>query len=94
MHLADGFIQSDLLRLYMFCQYVSVIHIWLHLYIQLYLIGIVTRCPLELRLKKCGVNWKAALSYRDKKKEFVDISLVENYIEEGLQSVLLFFSLN
>lgn len=45
--------------------------------------GIVTRCPLELRLKKRGVNWKAALSYRDKKKEFVDISLVENYIEEA-----------
>ncbi|KAF4095432.1 hypothetical protein G5714_024510 [Onychostoma macrolepis] len=48
-------------------------------------IGIVTRCPLELRLKKAkgAVNWKAVLSYRDKKKEFVDTSLVENYIEEG-----------
>ncbi|RXN19638.1 interferon-induced GTP-binding Mx3-like protein [Labeo rohita] len=47
--------------------------------------GIVTRCPLELRLKKVtgGVNWKAVLSYRDKKKEFNDSSLVENYIEEA-----------
>ncbi|KAF4095430.1 hypothetical protein G5714_024508 [Onychostoma macrolepis] len=47
--------------------------------------GIVTRCPLELRLKKAkgAVNWKAVLSYRDKKKEFVDTSLVENYIEEA-----------
>ncbi|KAI2644912.1 Interferon-induced GTP-binding protein Mx3 [Labeo rohita] len=42
-------------------------------------------CPLELRLKKVtgGVNWKAVLSYRDKKKEFNDSSLVENYIEEA-----------
>uniref|UniRef100_A0A672SF00 Interferon-induced GTP-binding protein Mx3-like n=1 Tax=Sinocyclocheilus grahami TaxID=75366 RepID=A0A672SF00_SINGR len=47
--------------------------------------GIVTRCPLELRLKKVagGVNWKAVLSYRDKKTEFVDSSLVENYIEQA-----------
>ncbi|XP_042571342.1 interferon-induced GTP-binding protein Mx3-like [Cyprinus carpio] len=47
--------------------------------------GIVTRCPLELRLKKVtsGVNWKAVLSYRDKKREFVDSSLVEKYIEQA-----------
>uniref|UniRef100_A0A673J1A6 Interferon-induced GTP-binding protein Mx3-like n=1 Tax=Sinocyclocheilus rhinocerous TaxID=307959 RepID=A0A673J1A6_9TELE len=47
--------------------------------------GIVTRCPLELRLKKVtgGVNWKAVLFYRDKKTEFVDSSLVENYIEQA-----------
>ncbi|KAK9952338.1 hypothetical protein ABG768_018183 [Culter alburnus] len=45
--------------------------------------GIVTRCPLELRLKKVtsGVSWKAVLSYRDKRTEFVDSSLVGNYIE-------------
>ncbi|XP_067235657.1 interferon-induced GTP-binding protein Mx2-like [Chanodichthys erythropterus] len=45
--------------------------------------GIVTRCPLELRLKKVtvGVSWKAVLSYGDKKTEFVDSSLVGNYIE-------------
>ncbi|XP_073688436.1 interferon-induced GTP-binding protein Mx2-like [Garra rufa] len=47
--------------------------------------GIVTRCPLELRLKKVtgGVNWNALLSYRDKTKEFADSSLVESYIEEA-----------
>ncbi|XP_048014393.1 interferon-induced GTP-binding protein Mx1-like [Megalobrama amblycephala] len=45
--------------------------------------GIVTRCPLELRLKKVtgGVCWKAVLSYGDKKTEFVDSSLVGNHIE-------------
>ncbi|CAM4734650.1 unnamed protein product [Leuciscus chuanchicus] len=44
--------------------------------------GIVTRCPLELRLKKVtGVSWKAVISYREKKTEFVDSSLVGNYIE-------------
>ncbi|XP_051739309.1 interferon-induced GTP-binding protein Mx2 isoform X1 [Ctenopharyngodon idella] len=45
--------------------------------------GIVTRCPLELRLKKVtgGVSWKAVLSYRDKKTEFVDSSFVGNHVE-------------
>ncbi|KAK9952341.1 hypothetical protein ABG768_018186, partial [Culter alburnus] len=40
--------------------------------------GIVTRCPLELRLKKVtgGVSWKAVLSYRKKRIEFVDPSFV------------------
>ncbi|KAK7121471.1 hypothetical protein R3I93_022534 [Phoxinus phoxinus] len=35
--------------------------------------GIVTRCPLELRLKKVtgGVKWKAVLSYRKKDSAFV-----------------------
>ncbi|XP_048014344.1 interferon-induced GTP-binding protein Mx-like [Megalobrama amblycephala] len=44
--------------------------------------GIVTRCPLELRLKKVkvGVNWKAVLSYHDKRIEFVDSSLVERHV--------------
>uniref|UniRef100_A0A8C1EWM7 Myxovirus (influenza virus) resistance G n=2 Tax=Cyprinus carpio TaxID=7962 RepID=A0A8C1EWM7_CYPCA len=47
--------------------------------------GIVTRCPLELKLKKVtsGVNWKAVLSYREKKTEFVNSSLVESYIEQA-----------
>ncbi|XP_051978810.1 interferon-induced GTP-binding protein Mx3-like [Xyrauchen texanus] len=38
--------------------------------------GIVTRCPLELRLRKVigGVNWKAIISYRMKRIEFVDSS--------------------
>ncbi|XP_077066930.1 myxovirus (influenza virus) resistance G [Siphateles boraxobius] len=44
--------------------------------------GIVTRCPLELRLKKVtGVNWKAVLSYRKKRIEFVHSSLVERHVE-------------
>ncbi|XP_016405691.1 interferon-induced GTP-binding protein Mx3-like isoform X2 [Sinocyclocheilus rhinocerous] len=35
--------------------------------------GIVTRCPLELRLKKVpGVNWKAVLTYDKKTDEFVN----------------------
>ncbi|CAM4734642.1 unnamed protein product [Leuciscus chuanchicus] len=45
--------------------------------------GMVTRCPLELRLKKVtgGVSWKAVISYRDKKTEFVHSSLVERHVE-------------
>ncbi|XP_050955769.1 interferon-induced GTP-binding protein Mx3 [Labeo rohita] len=37
--------------------------------------GIVTRCPLELRLKKVpGVNWKAVLTYNNKTGESVNIA--------------------
>ncbi|XP_059392849.1 interferon-induced GTP-binding protein Mx2-like [Carassius carassius] len=37
--------------------------------------GIVTRCPLELRLKKVpGVNWKAVLTYNKKTDESVNSS--------------------
>ncbi|XDV52921.1 hypothetical protein PO909_021559 [Leuciscus waleckii] len=45
--------------------------------------GIVTRCPLELRLKKVtgGANWKAVLSYRKKRTEFVDPSFVAGPIK-------------
>ncbi|XP_067235402.1 interferon-induced GTP-binding protein Mx3-like [Chanodichthys erythropterus] len=45
--------------------------------------GIVTRCPLELRLKKVtgGVSWKAVLSYRKKRIEFVDPSFVAEHVE-------------
>ncbi len=48
-------------------------------------IGIVTRCPLELRLKKVedGASWKAVLSYSDTKIEFVDSSSLENRVHEG-----------
>ncbi|KAF4095130.1 hypothetical protein G5714_024208 [Onychostoma macrolepis] len=47
--------------------------------------GIVTRCPLELRLKKVegGVSWKAVLSYNDKKFEFVDSSSLETRVHEA-----------
>ncbi|XP_059392850.1 interferon-induced GTP-binding protein Mx3-like [Carassius carassius] len=44
--------------------------------------GIVTRCPLELRLKKVpDINWKGFLFYRDKRIEFVDSSLVQKHVE-------------
>ncbi|KAM9455166.1 interferon-induced GTP-binding protein Mx3-like [Clarias gariepinus] len=45
--------------------------------------GIVTRCPLELKLRKikCGVQWKAVISYGDEFIEFNDPSLVEGYVE-------------
>ncbi|XP_059402414.1 interferon-induced GTP-binding protein Mx2-like [Carassius carassius] len=47
--------------------------------------GIVTRCPLELKLKKVtsGVNWKAVLSYRKKKTDIANSSSVENKIKEA-----------
>uniref|UniRef100_A0A673GSY0 Interferon-induced GTP-binding protein Mx3-like n=1 Tax=Sinocyclocheilus rhinocerous TaxID=307959 RepID=A0A673GSY0_9TELE len=41
--------------------------------------GIVTRCPLELRLKKVpGVNWKAVLTYDKKTDEFVNRFAAQN----------------
>ncbi|KAF4075106.1 hypothetical protein AMELA_G00230830 [Ameiurus melas] len=45
--------------------------------------GIVTRCPLELKLRKikCGVQWKAVISYKEQFIEFDDPSLVEGYVE-------------
>uniref|UniRef100_A0A8C1KXU6 Uncharacterized protein n=1 Tax=Cyprinus carpio TaxID=7962 RepID=A0A8C1KXU6_CYPCA len=52
--------------------------------------GIVTRCPLELRLRNVtgGVSWKAVLkrprlSYEEKMIEFGDPSLVEKHVEEA-----------
>ncbi|KAF5901385.1 interferon-induced GTP-binding protein Mx3-like, partial [Clarias magur] len=44
--------------------------------------GIVTRCPLELKLRKikCGVQWKAVISYKEELIEFEDPSLVERYV--------------
>ncbi|XP_060755470.1 interferon-induced GTP-binding protein Mx-like [Neoarius graeffei] len=47
--------------------------------------GIVTRCPLELKLRKikCGVQWKAVMSYNEQRIEFEDPSLVECYVEEA-----------
>ncbi|XP_060754692.1 interferon-induced GTP-binding protein Mx3-like [Neoarius graeffei] len=45
--------------------------------------GIVTRCPLELKLRKikCGVQWQAVISYKEQFIEFDDPSLVEGYVE-------------
>ncbi|KAF4075102.1 hypothetical protein AMELA_G00230790 [Ameiurus melas] len=47
--------------------------------------GIVTRCPLELKLRKvkCGVQWKAVISYNEDFSEFDDPSLVEGYVQEA-----------
>uniref|UniRef100_A0A672RBX3 Interferon-induced GTP-binding protein Mx2-like n=1 Tax=Sinocyclocheilus grahami TaxID=75366 RepID=A0A672RBX3_SINGR len=46
--------------------------------------GIVTRCPLELRLRNVtgGVSWKAVLSYRKKKIEKT-AEAVEKHVEEA-----------
>ncbi|KAB5523368.1 hypothetical protein PHYPO_G00151740 [Pangasianodon hypophthalmus] len=45
--------------------------------------GIVTRCPLELKLRKikCGVQWQAVISYKEQFIEFDDPTLVEGYVE-------------
>ncbi|KAB5523371.1 hypothetical protein PHYPO_G00151780 [Pangasianodon hypophthalmus] len=47
--------------------------------------GIVTRCPLELKLRKikCGVQWKAVISYKEQFVEFDDPTLIEGYVEEA-----------
>ncbi|KAK3510826.1 hypothetical protein QTP70_022769 [Hemibagrus guttatus] len=47
--------------------------------------GIVTRCPLEIKLRKikCGVQWQAVISYKEQFIEFNDPSLVEGYVEEA-----------
>ncbi|XP_064183780.1 interferon-induced GTP-binding protein Mx3-like [Anguilla rostrata] len=47
--------------------------------------GIVTRCPLELKLRKLrgGIHWRASISYRDEFIQFDDPSLVEGYVAEA-----------
>nr|AGI42757.1 myoxvirus resistance protein B [Anguilla anguilla] len=47
--------------------------------------GIVTRCPLELKLRKLrgGIHWKASISYGDEFIQFDDPSLVEGYVAEA-----------
>ncbi|XP_048105780.1 interferon-induced GTP-binding protein Mx1-like [Alosa alosa] len=44
--------------------------------------GIVTRCPLMLKLRKLkgGLQWKAIISYSGMQEEFTDSSLVEKYV--------------
>ncbi|XP_036413420.1 interferon-induced GTP-binding protein Mx2-like [Colossoma macropomum] len=51
--------------------------------------GIVTRCPLELKLRKIkgGVQWRAVISYQEEYTEFDDPSLVEGYVAKA-QNVL------
>uniref|UniRef100_A0A3B3S2A9 Myxovirus (influenza virus) resistance G n=1 Tax=Paramormyrops kingsleyae TaxID=1676925 RepID=A0A3B3S2A9_9TELE len=47
--------------------------------------GIVTRCPLELKLRrlKGGVQWHAVISYKDEYIEFNDPSKVESYVAKA-----------
>ncbi|XP_069886832.1 interferon-induced GTP-binding protein Mx2-like [Dipodomys merriami] len=47
--------------------------------------GIVTRCPLVLRLKKLGQEeaWRAKISYQDKEVEITDASCVEKEINKA-----------
>ncbi|XP_024293886.1 interferon-induced GTP-binding protein Mx2-like isoform X3 [Oncorhynchus tshawytscha] len=47
--------------------------------------GIVTRCPLELRLcYVSGVAWKAVISYRDKRINIGDPSEVAGHVKEAI----------
>ncbi|XP_057182161.1 interferon-induced GTP-binding protein Mx-like [Triplophysa rosa] len=47
--------------------------------------GIVTRCPLELKLRqeRSGINWKASISYGGKNVVIKDPSSVEQHISEA-----------
>ncbi|XP_048865153.1 interferon-induced GTP-binding protein Mx3-like isoform X1 [Brienomyrus brachyistius] len=47
--------------------------------------GIVTRCPLELKLRKLkgGVQWHAVISYKNEYIEFNDPSKVESYVAKA-----------
>ncbi|XP_017313299.1 interferon-induced GTP-binding protein Mx [Ictalurus punctatus] len=51
--------------------------------------GIVTRCPLELKLRKLNDSskWTAIISYRDVQETFMDPSQVEGYVRRA-QNVL------
>ncbi|XP_018584097.2 interferon-induced GTP-binding protein Mx-like isoform X2 [Scleropages formosus] len=47
--------------------------------------GIVTRCPLELKLKKIkkGRKWTATIYYREKKENFTNPMLVEKHVRQA-----------
>lgn len=47
--------------------------------------GIVTRCPLVLKLKKItkDKNWQGMLSYKDQKKTLKDPAEIENSVLYG-----------
>ncbi|XP_066516310.1 interferon-induced GTP-binding protein Mx3 [Hoplias malabaricus] len=51
--------------------------------------GIVTRCPLELKLRKIhsGSNWTAIISYRDVQETFTNPAQVESYVRKA-QNIL------
>ncbi len=47
--------------------------------------GIVTRCPLELKLRKLnnGSGWTAVISYNEVRETFHDPAQVESYVRRG-----------
>lgn len=47
--------------------------------------GLVTRCPLELKLKKLRPEeeWRGSISYRGKEEAIPDASKVEDAIRQG-----------
>lgn len=49
------------------------------------IVGIVTRCPLELKLKKTPTSqeWKGKISYRNISTDLQHASEVENAIRNG-----------
>ncbi|XP_072513965.1 interferon-induced GTP-binding protein Mx3-like [Salminus brasiliensis] len=51
--------------------------------------GIVTRCPLMLKLKKIrgGVQWRAAITYEEEYIEFDDPSLVEGHVKDAQKTL-------
>nr|XP_023694470.1 interferon-induced GTP-binding protein Mx2-like [Paramormyrops kingsleyae] len=55
--------------------------------------GIVTRCPLELKLRKLkgGVQWHAVISYKNEYIEFNDPSKVEGHVAKDYYLFFLFF---
>lgn len=58
-------------------------------------LGIVTRCPLVLRLKKHGNEgeWKGKVSFLDREIEISDASRVEKEISEGKCPMFVFHCL-
>lgn len=51
--------------------------------------GIVTRCPLELKLRKMniGTQWTAVISYKEVRETFHDPKLVEGFVRKGQDSL-------
>lgn len=69
--------------------YISYLHssayVRRHLNILMVHSGIVTRCPLELKLRKLsiGSDWTAIISYNDVRETFHDPAEVESYVRRG-----------
>lgn len=62
-----------------FCTFIQ------HIFRFFYRTGIVTRCPLELKMKrkKGGEDWYGKISYQDHEEELDDPEKVEAKIREG-----------